>query len=67
MLLLPLPCDAGAVQERAELCHALLYAVVLSQEPLKPATLAGVLQLLGTLVARVKAEGGWLWLYVCVW
>jgi hypothetical protein len=46
------------VQERAELCRALLYAVVLSQEPLKPASLAELLQLLASLVTRVKAAGG---------
>jgi hypothetical protein len=62
---LPLPlqpcaacCTRCPTQERAELCRALLYAVVLAPEPLQPATLAELLQLLEALSARAKAAGG---------
>jgi hypothetical protein len=49
---------AAALQERAELCRALLYAVLLSPNQLKPATVADILCLLEHLVGKVKAAGG---------
>lgn len=45
------------LQERADLCRALLYAVVLSPRQLKPSSLADVLSLLEQLVGQVKAAG----------
>lgn len=45
------------VQERAELCRALLYAVVLSPNQLQPATVVDILGLLEQLVGKVKAAG----------
>lgn len=45
------------LQERAELCRALLYAVVLSPNQLQPGTVADILSLLEQLVGKVKAAG----------
>lgn len=45
------------MQERAELCRALLYAVVLSPHQLQPGTVVDILSLLEQLVGRVKAAG----------
>lgn len=45
------------LQERTDLCRALLYAVVLSPAPLKPGSLVDILFLLEHLVSKVKAAG----------
>jgi hypothetical protein len=46
------------LQERGELCRALLYAVVLSPVLLTPSTLAELLALLDSLAAKLKDKGG---------
>jgi hypothetical protein len=46
------------LQERGELCRALLYAVVLSPVLLTPTALAELLGLLDSLAAKLKEKGG---------
>jgi hypothetical protein len=45
------------LQERAELCRSLLYAVVLSPSQLKASSVVDILSLLEQLVGKVKAAG----------